>query len=168
MTPHDFCGLQHSCPSLEDLRFKTMSGEVEEARNGSTYRYLWEDDLLYWKCLSSNCHWKVYTMSLIIPKECHPVILRVAHEGPMDVHFSHRKTHLRISKDFFWPGMDADIRDYCRSCDKCPRMLAKGRLHPVPLQPLPIVTEPFLRIAIDLVGPVTAIFRRAMKYSNIN
>ena len=34
-------------------------------------------------------------------------------------------------------------------------MSAKGRVPPVPLQPLPIITEPFSRVAIDLVGPLS-------------
>ena len=51
--------------------------------------------------------------------------------------------------------MCADIRDYCRSCDKYQRMSAKGRVRLVPLQPLPVVTEPFSRVAIDLVGPLS-------------
>lgn len=30
-----------------------------------------------------------------------------------------------------------------------------GRVSQVPLQPMPIITEPFARIAIDLVGPLS-------------
>lgn len=32
--------------------------------------------------------------------------------------------------------------------------LSKGRVKPVPLQVMPIVTEPFSRVASDLVGPL--------------
>ena len=96
----------------------------------------------------------VVRLSLVVPSDCRPTVLQVAHEGPFSGHFSHRKTQMKISEDFFLPGMRADIHDYCRSCDKCQRMSAKGRVRPVLLQPLPIVTEPFARVAIDLVGPL--------------
>lgn len=36
-------------------------------------------------------------------------------------------------------------------CDKCQWMLAKGRVRIVPLQSLPVITEPFSRVAINLV-----------------
>ena len=62
---------------------------------------------------------------------------------------------MKVSENFFWPGMGADIRDYCRSCDVCQRKSSKGRVKPVPLQPLPVVTEPFSRVAVDLVGPLS-------------
>ena len=62
---------------------------------------------------------------------------------------------MKIGECFFWPGMGADIRDFCRSCDRCQRTSAKGRVRPVPLQPLPVITEPFSRVAIDLVGPLS-------------
>ena len=62
---------------------------------------------------------------------------------------------MKVSQDFYWPSMCADIRDYCRSCDKCQRMSAKERVRPVPLQPLPVIAESFSRVAIALVGPLS-------------
>lgn len=59
---------------------------------------------------------------------------------------------MKIADKFFWPGMSADIRDFCRFCDVCQRMTPIGR--PVPLHPLHIITEPFSRVAIDQVGPL--------------
>lgn len=155
VTPQEFSRLQSSCPSLEGIRIKAASDEEEKTRSGCTYRFLQKDGLLYRKCLSSVFPHKEGKLSLVVPRECRPVILRVAHEGPMAGHFSHRKTLIKIAQDFYWPSMGADIRDYCRSCDVCQRMSAKGRVRPVPLQPLPVVTEPFSRVSIDLVGPLS-------------
>ena len=155
ITPQDFSRLQSSCSSLEGIRAKVAAGEEEKTRNGCTYQYLQEDGLLYRKCLSSRYSHKTGKLSLVVPRECRPVILQVAHEGPLAGHFSHRKTQMKVAQDFYWPSMGADIRDYCRSCDVCQRMSAKGRVRPVPLQPLPVVTEPFSRVSIDLVGPLS-------------
>ncbi len=57
--------------------------------------------------------------------------------------------------EHYWPRMRADIRTFCRSCDVCQRFSAKGRVRPAPLQPIPIITEPFSRVAVDLVGPLS-------------
>lgn len=106
-------------------------------------------------------------MSLVVPRECRPVILHVARGGPLAGHFWYRNTHIKISQDVFWLGMGADKRYYCRSCDKCQRMLCKGQVRPVPLQPLPIVTEQFSRAAIDLVGPLSPPSSEEHRYSLI-
>ena len=45
------------------------------------------------------------------------------------------------------------MADYCKSCPECQRT-GKGRLHNVPLVPLPVMQEPFERIAMDIVGPL--------------
>ena len=130
VTPDEFCRLQKSCPSLNCLQTKATTREVEKARDGATYQFIYEDDLLYQKCLSSDRPQKVHSLSLIVPSDCCPVILSVVHEGSLARHFSHQKTQMKTSQDFYWPGMYVNIRDYCRSCDKCQRMSAKGRIHP--------------------------------------
>ncbi|XP_076039591.1 uncharacterized protein LOC143024613 isoform X1 [Oratosquilla oratoria] len=155
VTPDNFSLLQSSCETLSAARAKAASGEIDRTRNGSTYQFVKTDGLLYRKCLTSNRPDKVGKSTLVVPRDCRPVILSIAHESPLAGHFSHRKTELKVAEQFYWPGMGTDIRTFCRSCDKCQRFSAKGRVPPVPLQPMPIVTEPFARVAIDLVGPLS-------------
>ncbi|XP_076036803.1 uncharacterized protein LOC143022466 [Oratosquilla oratoria] len=155
VTPDNFSLLQSSCETLSAARAKAASGEIDQTRNGSTYQFVKTDGLLYRKCLTSNRPDKVGKSTLVVPRDCRPIILSIAHESPLDGHFSHRKTELKVAEQFYWPGMGTDIRTFCRSCDKCQRFSAKGRVPPVPLQPMPIVTEPFARVAIDLVGPLS-------------
>ncbi|XP_076060384.1 uncharacterized protein LOC143036684 [Oratosquilla oratoria] len=155
VTPEEFCSLQESCPTLAELWDKTKSEEMDQTKNGSSFQYLKIDGLLYRKCVLSTHVEKVGKLALVVPKECRPIILSVGHENPLAGHFSQRKTAMKIADKFFWPGMAVDIRDFCRSCDICQRMSNKDRVRPVPLHPLPIITEPFSRVAIDLVGPLS-------------
>ncbi|XP_076044813.1 uncharacterized protein LOC143027412 [Oratosquilla oratoria] len=155
VTPDKFGLLQSSCEKLSAARAKADSGEIDQMENGSTYQFVKMDGLLYRKCLTSNRPDKVGKSTLVIPRDCRPIILSIVHERPLAGHFSHRKTELKVAEQFYWPGMGTDIRTFCRSCDKCQRFSAKGRVPPVPLQPMPIVTEPFARVAIDLVGPLS-------------
>ena len=62
--------------------------------------------------------------------------------------------HDRISTNFYWPGIGADIRRYCQSCDICQRNIPKGRVTKVPLRETPIIDTPFERVAVDLIGPM--------------
>ena len=43
---------------------------------------------------------------------------------------------------------------YCQYCDICQRTIPKGRCGKTPLVAMPIIGEPFARVAIDLVGPL--------------
>lgn len=60
--------------------------------------------------------------------------------------------------------MDTDIRLHCRSFDKYQCFSEKGRVRPAPIQPMTIVTEPFIRVLIDLVGPLSSPSSAEHKY----
>ena len=60
----------------------------------------------------------------------------------------------RVTSNFFWPGAYDDVSRYCQSCDICQRTIPKGRCGKTPLVAMPIIGEPFARVAIDLVGPL--------------
>ena len=72
-----------------------------------------------------------------------------------------KKTRDRILPHFLWPGIFSDVASYCRSCPKCQKITAKGRISRVPLISPPLIEEPFKRIVIDYVGPLP-------QYSAIN
>ncbi|XP_050704321.1 uncharacterized protein LOC126989756 [Eriocheir sinensis] len=155
VTPADFARLQETCPSLGVVRAKSTGGLPDVARNGASYKFSGTNGLLYRDCVACSRPGKVGTRTLVLPSDCRQIVLQVAHESPLAGHFSHRKTESKVSDNFFWPGMWADIRDYCRSYDICQRKSYKGQVKPVPLQPLPVVTEPFSRVAVDVVGPLS-------------
>ena len=54
--------------------------------------------------------------------------------------------------DYFWSGMENDVRSKINSCMEC--QLTKGKIshNKAPFQPT-VVSEPFERIAIDISGP---------------
>ena len=132
------------------------SKEPEFDRSGRIHHYVVSNDLIFRRtCSSSESRGLDNEQVLVVPKKCRLVVLKLAHESPVAGHFGHRKTELKIKRDFYWPGMTQDIRSFCRSCDKCQRMTPKSRVSKVPLEPMPIITTPFARVAIDLVGPMS-------------
>ena len=77
----------------------------------------------------------------------------MAHEITLAVHLGKEKTRQRILRRFYWPTLYKDVEDYCRSCVVCQK--SASRAVPVaPLVPLPIISEPFSRVAMDIVGPL--------------
>ncbi|KAL5502710.1 hypothetical protein EMCRGX_G009525 [Ephydatia muelleri] len=66
-----------------------------------------------------------------------------------------RQTRQRLLCRFFWPStcIFSVVDKYCKSCSTCQKASFKG-VKPAPMIPLPIVSEPFSRIAMDIVGPL--------------
>ncbi|KAK3878720.1 hypothetical protein Pcinc_016667 [Petrolisthes cinctipes] len=51
-------------------------------------------------------------------------------------------------------GMGREIGRMLRSCDVCQKTCDRGRVKPAPLKPLPLISESFERVAVDIVGPI--------------
>ena len=147
-----FKALQSNCPTLSTIIDKQLG--VVSCRGKDSFTFVLQSGILYRKCVKSSFPSRIGKTALVVPKECRRAVLDSAHESPLAGHFSHRKTEMKVKEDFFWPGMTMDIREFCRSCDACQRFSQKGRLAKVPLMKVPIITEPFSRVCIDLVGPI--------------
>ena len=48
-----------------------------------------------------------------------------------------------------------DVSQYVKSCDLCQKTTPKGKVFPVPLGSMPLISTPFERVAVDLVGPLS-------------
>ena len=95
-----------------------------------------------------------YVEQLVVPMAFRKIVLSLAHEGIMGGYQGIGKTTEKILNCFFWPGIHADVTRFCRSCDICQRTVPKGRVPKVPLGRMPVIDIPFLRVAIDIVGPI--------------
>ena len=90
---------------------------------------------------------------LVLPSHCRKTILSLAHEIPLAGHLGQKKTAERILQRFYWPTLFQDVREVCKACPECQRT-ASGKTVRAPMIPLPIIEEPFQRIAMDIVGPL--------------
>ncbi|KAL5517640.1 hypothetical protein EMCRGX_G003226, partial [Ephydatia muelleri] len=90
---------------------------------------------------------------LVLPKKCREAVLKMAHEIPMAGHLGRCRTTKRLLQRFYWPNIYQDVANLCRNCARCQKAHNR-RAQPVPLVPLPIMSEPFSRIAMDIVGPL--------------
>ena len=82
-----------------------------------------------------------------MPESNRNEILRVGHATPLSGHMGNTKT-----SDTFWPGLSSDVRQYCDICPQCHVTARKLMSQRSPLKPVVVVTEPFKKIIIDVVG----------------
>ncbi|XP_076049782.1 uncharacterized protein LOC143030516 [Oratosquilla oratoria] len=91
---------------------------------------------------------------IVVPRPLRQDILSIAHDG-VGGHLGVRKTYAKILSHFYWPKLKRDVSTYCRTCRPC-QVAGKPNptVKPYPLQPIPVVKEPFRKIVIDCVGPL--------------
>ncbi|XP_062603479.1 uncharacterized protein LOC134265246 [Saccostrea cucullata] len=96
---------------------------------------------------------RVYTQ-LVVHAKFRDQVMKLAHDSLLAGHLGTQRTLARVTSEFFWPGMHSEVRRYCQSCDICQRTVHKGKIQKVPLERMPLIDEPFQRVAVDLVGPL--------------
>lgn len=92
--------------------------------------------------------WKLW----VPEKMRHSLIFRF-HNSPVASHGGIVKTLDLIRRNFYWPGMVTDVREYIRSCETCktskhPNFILKPEMGK-PTQTI----RPFQRLYIDILGP---------------
>ncbi|XP_037801935.1 uncharacterized protein LOC119596676 [Penaeus monodon] len=159
----DFSREQQSCTTLRSIRDKIMNDDIIKNK-GRSVSYQVIDKLVYRVCIASQNDYEVGAKQLVVPAKYRIDVMRLAHDALTAGHFSHRKTSSKIFDYFFWPGAGADIKRFCRSCPKCQKFSARGSVRKVPMKTIPVISVPFSRVAIDLVGPITPCSERGHKY----
>ncbi|XP_069835633.1 uncharacterized protein [Dendropsophus ebraccatus] len=137
--------------TLQKLRELADSTPAES----DTERITWDQGRLYRQMIPTEDQpeW-VQSRQLVVPRPFRERLLQVAHEIPLAGHLGIRKTQDRLKQRFYWPGMGKEVANFCRSCLVCQRMGKPGHVPKAPLIPLPIIDEPFQRVAVDIVGPL--------------
>ena len=74
------------------------------------------------------------------------------------------RTVSRLLSEFYRLGVQADTKRYCRSCDICQRTIPKGRIAKAPLGKMPVIDEPFKRVAVDIIGPLSPVTDNGNRY----
>ena len=94
-------------------------------------------------------------VQVLVPTVLRPQILSLAHDMLFSAHMGIKRTFVRITSAFYWPGISRDVKMYCKSCDVCQKKRPKGRTMRAPLQNgVPLIEKPFQKCAIDLIGPL--------------
>ena len=150
-SPQELREWQQKDKSLKNVTSRAReSGDMADERVGFFYK----QGLLYRKWRPDQPNGQVKEcQQLVLPKKCRKIVLRLAHAVSMAGHLGVAKTKDRILQRYYWPGIFKDTAEYCRSCEVCqksnPRQPARAEMVPMPL-----MTQPFRRIAMDIVGPL--------------
>ena len=87
---------------------------------------------------------------------------RVHHEQAlilMGRHLGQVRTLARLCKRFWWPGITKDVVKYCEICPEYQKISKRGSRAPMVPTYMPIIGEPFERIAMHVIGPLPRTIR---------
>ena len=90
--------------------------------------------------------------------------MALAHESIVGGHLGAKKTMDRITTSFHWPGIISTITRFCHSCDICQNTIPKGKVAKVPLGEVPLMEEPFYRVAVNLIEPIAFVSDKGNRY----
>lgn len=88
---------------------------------------------------------------LFVPVELRPQVIHWAHTSLLSCHPGVRRTMFVISRRFWWPAMEPEVREYVEACSVCARNKTSSTSRMGLLQPLPIPSRPWSDISIDFV-----------------
>ena len=93
---------------------------------------------------------------IVVPKKFRKVIMDLAHKHTG--HLGIAKVGALLAPFYTWPGIHRDVRAHCLACPIC-QVTKRGVPSLAPNQSMPILTEPFEKMATDIVGPFPRSFR---------
>ncbi|XP_044155688.1 uncharacterized protein LOC122942250, partial [Bufo gargarizans] len=160
-TPEDFGREVTGDPSLRKYREKARRGQGGLEKE----QFIWENGRLYRLTETrGNAPGPKQKRQLVVPRKYRQELLRIGHDVPLAGHLGIRKTGYRVTQNFFWPGVSDDVRAYCQTCEVCQRIGKKGDHTKAKLVSMPIIEEPFTRVAVDIIGPLAQPSRSGKRY----
>ena len=130
--------------TLSDESLKVMRNLADKKQQG----YSWKAGLIVRERLDDLGRVK---RQIWVPKQQREKLMTLAHEN--FGHLARNSVVKHITKSFYWPTLWNDTRIHVQSCDTCQRVTKKNPKK-VPMVAREIVTVPFERVSIDLVGPL--------------
>lgn len=82
-------------------------------------------------------------------------IIKEHHELPLGGHQGVNRTYKRIKEKYSWRKMKKEVTKFIKKCQSCQKNKILGRNTKMPLEITSTSSEPFEKIFLDIVGPLT-------------
>lgn len=96
---------------------------MQRKRNRTVVEFI-KNNLLYRRCIFSSGR---EVLQLMVPKELRNKVLKLGHDSVTAGHQGIKDTLQKITEEFFWLGVQSDVKRYVKACDVCQKTMAKGK-----------------------------------------
>ena len=97
-----------------------------------------------------------HAKAVYVPPPLRLEILQARHDAPTAGHFGIARTFELVARDFWWPGLRQQVREFVASCETCKRAKAPRHQQFGPLQPLPTPARPWASLSLDFITDLPA------------
>ena len=155
----DLIEMQKEDPTLEKL--KQLKGT--EIRKGYAVSYEKRGGIWYW-IRQRKDNVVDPRKQILVSKSLKERVMGVAYDSLLGGHLGVKKTEDRIETYSFWPRLPEDVTSFCRCRDVCQKTVVRGSVPRAPSGNMPLIDQPFKRVAIDLVEPIAPASDKEHKY----
>ena len=113
--------------------------EAREKASNHLDNFWWKDDLLFHSDADPQGQMQE---QVVVPTRYRKDLLELAHKSVTSAHLGVKKTIAKLYRQFYWPGLTADVKTTRRECSECQKA-GKANRQKAPLIPLPVIEEPF-------------------------
>ena len=111
------------------------------------------DGVLYRQIVMRNSQ-RQESPKIVLPKALRAEALKAYHDSPAGgAHQGVHRTTQALKTKYWIPHINEFVKSYVDSCDVCQK-IKRSYLPKVPLHPMPVETECFNRIHMDILGPL--------------
>jgi len=82
------------------------------------------------------------------------VIFKQFHDSILGGHAGIGRTIRKIKRQFNWPGLKSDVKNYIKNCESCQKNKVTNRKIKQPMVITTTSSKPFEKIFLDIVGPL--------------
>ncbi|GBL94043.1 Retrovirus-related Pol polyprotein from transposon 412 [Araneus ventricosus] len=129
---------------------KSLLGCWEKGRKSNNVEFEIENEILFRKVKD---HRGEIRKQVVVPSKLRVEILKLCHEGVAS-HLGTTKTKDKLLRYYFWPNVIKDTEEFVRTCHPCQKVGKPGETKKAPLKLVPIISEVFAKLNVDLVGPL--------------
>ena len=128
-------------PAWEDVK---QEGQLVRTNWSMWKSFHLNNGVIYRKDLNTE------QIQIITPANLKQQILRQVHNHRLGGHFGIKKTLYNVRTRFWWPGLRADVKRWCRTCIACQKQNPRSARR-IPLHQ-DLVGSPMERIAMDILS----------------
>lgn len=114
-----------------------------------------ENDVLYKHCSrnNKNCGY-ISNWRAVVPVNQRKRVIEECHNPPLSSHGGYHKTIDRVRRDFYWPNMDQDVRNFVQKCDVCKAIKSTNVTQRAPMGNFREPRQPWHMLYVDFIGPL--------------
>ena len=141
-------------PNSNDKWYNSLLHEVStNPQSHTSYRI--ERELLYKNlCRKRNVLGSGSKCKIVVPENQRISVIDQCHSPPLCGHCGFHKTLERVQRDYYWPKLNSQVRDFVRNCEICKAIKPVNHIRKAPMGNFREALRPWHIVYLDFVGPL--------------